>query len=893
MPEHLKYLEKSLEAKTVQSLAMLSSKWTRTKSLEQRLEHGLAKHSTCTTVFVHPMSPAFFDPDPHVVHDKLQATFMVLHSQTKRFAGYMRQFVLDDKGLVCIMAWEGAEKSHVYACQASLSIRESLNAIGVDVLIGNATGKVYCGPVGCAARSEYCFVGDSVNLAARLMFKADNNEILADHETNNKARSGVGMRKKAMIRVKGKETYVMTYAVESVRAAMDIRHGVGADAANISLDDPEDLFSHAGARLTVSFLDEIMTLAAGSIESAKPHVPHVMSELSGLMNIAQPPPVPSTRRHSNIMMSLSAKAFPSSPIASERRLSVRNDAVTTDDSKASLGAVVVLNLASEEAFKHATSFPPPPGNLRYILQEHGGDIISSTATQERPGGGSATYRIVALFTSKNGESLVCSRDSPAPRAPQLLIEDATRCILSIADATSSLTSCGVSVGEVESFLAGPLWVHTGAPISLAQTAAISASQQSHAICFCPSTADLLASLPLLKFSEESKLCVPSFPSTSEISDFLTSTDSAFSQRLYIVLWRKRIAETKVMVQTLLSHLPILDNRHVTENETGFDEPMIFKTPTYSIIIQLTPLKNYNKLPPPSKVTELRVAIDAVSKHLETFGGCLLHHHLAPPSKENDRDAPPTILTAIIANTRLDVACYVASSMRTNASTYYVSASALLTSCVYSLKFDSASSHTFSPPLPPFSEKELNSDECLCHSSCLSMPLSMFSSPLINLLPPRITVGEENDDDVGDHHEQDGHHALNRRSSWLVIVNGINEATKAEQERNKVVGRQAERRHVINAVPLFLLGMSRQMLLLEGTAGNGKSTITAEMLKIVSSLREVTVVKTAASPNHSASLFYLWRPVFARLLDAARLNGNDIANFIDKTHPNLTEHIDLL
>jgi hypothetical protein len=388
----------------------------------------------------------------------------------------------------------------------------------------------------------------------------------------------------------------MTYAVESVRAAMDIRHGVGADAANISLDDPEDLFSHAGARLTVSFLDEIMTLAAGSIESAKPHVPHVMSELSGLMNIAQGgSPVPSTRRHSNTMMSLSAKAFPSSPIASERRLSVRNDAVTTDDSKASLGAVVVLNLASEEAFKHATSFPPPPGNLRYILQEHGGDIISSTATQERPGGGSATYRIVALFTSKNGESLVCSRDSPAPRAPQLLIEDATRCILSIADATSSLTSCGVSVGEVESFLAGPLWVHTGAPISLAQTAAISASQQSHAICFCPSTADLLASLPLLKFSEESKLCVPSFPSTSEISDFLTSTDSAFSQRLYIVLWRKRIAETKVMVQTLLSHLPILDNRHVTENETGFDEPMIFKTPTYSIIIQLTPLKNYNKV----------------------------------------------------------------------------------------------------------------------------------------------------------------------------------------------------------------------------------------------------------------------------------------------------------
>ena len=69
--------------------------------------------------------------------------------------------------LVVILAFEGKEKSHENACRASLEIRDGLNDVDIDVFIGNATGKVFCGPVGCAARVEYCFVGDTVNLAAR------------------------------------------------------------------------------------------------------------------------------------------------------------------------------------------------------------------------------------------------------------------------------------------------------------------------------------------------------------------------------------------------------------------------------------------------------------------------------------------------------------------------------------------------------------------------------------------------------------------------------------------------------------------------------------------------------------------------------------------------------
>ena len=38
-----------------------------------------------------------------------------------------------------------------------------------QLAIGVTTGTVYCGNVGSAARCEYCMVGHSVNMAARLM----------------------------------------------------------------------------------------------------------------------------------------------------------------------------------------------------------------------------------------------------------------------------------------------------------------------------------------------------------------------------------------------------------------------------------------------------------------------------------------------------------------------------------------------------------------------------------------------------------------------------------------------------------------------------------------------------------------------------------------------------
>jgi hypothetical protein len=120
LPEHIKAVEKALEQKTVDELSDLSSKFTRTKKLSIDLEHGLSKHSTCTTVFVAPSTADLTSKDPTLVHEILQKVFNILHTQSKRYGGFLRQFVLDDKGLVGILAFEGAEKSHVSTTRSEL-----------------------------------------------------------------------------------------------------------------------------------------------------------------------------------------------------------------------------------------------------------------------------------------------------------------------------------------------------------------------------------------------------------------------------------------------------------------------------------------------------------------------------------------------------------------------------------------------------------------------------------------------------------------------------------------------------------------------------------------------------------------------------------------------------
>ncbi|KAL6075024.1 Guanylate cyclase domain-containing protein, variant 3 [Balamuthia mandrillaris] len=89
------------------------------------------------------------------------------------YKGALRQFIIDDKGAVLIAVFGlphmTLEDDAVRAVNAALVINARLHALNLFNSIGIATGKTFCGNVGSSKRCEYCVVGDSVNLSARLM----------------------------------------------------------------------------------------------------------------------------------------------------------------------------------------------------------------------------------------------------------------------------------------------------------------------------------------------------------------------------------------------------------------------------------------------------------------------------------------------------------------------------------------------------------------------------------------------------------------------------------------------------------------------------------------------------------------------------------------------------
>jgi len=100
--------------------------------------------------------------------------------------GHLRQFILDDKGLVliCTFGLRGSTFLNMIAQRAvpfSLSIHKALEEeLRVKSSIGATFGKAYCGVIGGLERHEFAVLGPSVNLSARLMASKDNPGILVD-----------------------------------------------------------------------------------------------------------------------------------------------------------------------------------------------------------------------------------------------------------------------------------------------------------------------------------------------------------------------------------------------------------------------------------------------------------------------------------------------------------------------------------------------------------------------------------------------------------------------------------------------------------------------------------------------------------------------------------------
>lgn len=141
--------------------------------LQSDVLNYLAELRVVTTFF---MKWDSFDSVLHRDLTSLQEAFLSAQTIVIDAGGFIRQFLVDDKGCVLIACWGVPTSVHLdnaeRALNAAVAVRDSLARLRLKTSFGITTGSVYCGCVGSNQRQEYAAIGDVVNMAARLMSKA-------------------------------------------------------------------------------------------------------------------------------------------------------------------------------------------------------------------------------------------------------------------------------------------------------------------------------------------------------------------------------------------------------------------------------------------------------------------------------------------------------------------------------------------------------------------------------------------------------------------------------------------------------------------------------------------------------------------------------------------------
>jgi class 3 adenylate cyclase/tetratricopeptide (TPR) repeat protein len=187
-------------------------------AIADRLRSGrrdfVNEHRKVTVAFVGV--PELATDDPRSVA-ALQRFLAAAVRVIDHYSGHLRQVATGDKGSLLVACF-GAPVSHeddeeraVHCCL------ELLRLPGGPFRAGVTTGFVYCGEVGSNSRREYTVIGDSVNLASRMMQAAEPGQLLIDRPTHERVRDSTVHDVLAPIRVKGKTGPINVWTVNAVR----------------------------------------------------------------------------------------------------------------------------------------------------------------------------------------------------------------------------------------------------------------------------------------------------------------------------------------------------------------------------------------------------------------------------------------------------------------------------------------------------------------------------------------------------------------------------------------------------------------------------------------------------------------------------------------------------
>jgi hypothetical protein len=238
------------------SAADVSSPGAQSDGAMKQRHHMESELRSVYTMFIKAIIDPNLSGDPkidNILFLTLRDIMQLTSRELDRYSGQIRQFIVDDKGVVLIAVFglRGSTFPNLVAnnaLPASFAIHRVLQGRGIDCRIGASFGKVYCGVVGGVRRHEYSVMGAPVNLAARLMECPNNKGILVDDNVRNQASGRFAFRSLAPVKAKGYERPVAVseplHAIEaksvwtSSFVGRQSERGVILGIANEILDNP-------------------------------------------------------------------------------------------------------------------------------------------------------------------------------------------------------------------------------------------------------------------------------------------------------------------------------------------------------------------------------------------------------------------------------------------------------------------------------------------------------------------------------------------------------------------------------------------------------------------------------------------------------------------------------
>lgn len=155
-------------------------------------------------------------------YKRLADIMHVTSRELDRYSGHLRQFIVDDKGIVLIATFglRGSTFPNMVsnnALPATFAISNALKTeLSVETRIGATFGKVYCGVVGGIRRHEFAVMGAPVNLAARLMGSKVNKGILVDEAVGKQAGNRFNFQSLPPVEAKGYDKPVAIFEPSAI-----------------------------------------------------------------------------------------------------------------------------------------------------------------------------------------------------------------------------------------------------------------------------------------------------------------------------------------------------------------------------------------------------------------------------------------------------------------------------------------------------------------------------------------------------------------------------------------------------------------------------------------------------------------------------------------------------